>query len=372
MKILNIIFEDRLGGATKRIIHVASWLHKHGIHTTIVFPDRGGDAADKAEAMELDIIRFNIRKIPRLSHVFSLFVWIAYIPKEVYAFVKLMKIEQPDLVHLNGAFFFTPAIAAKISRIPLAWHLNDIRIPKNLAKLFGVMVQLLASKVVTSSCAVARYYGIKKYVIIYPPLTIQQRSYINRSVNQRPVVGLLGNWVPSKGLEHFIHACALARCKPGCAFDITIAGSVLETQHRYYEKIQTLIKQYNLCPFVTEMGFVSEPSSFLGNLDLLVVSSVSEAFSMAALEAISLGIPVVAFDVGGVGEVLGHGKDKAGILVPLRNDLAMAEAICEVLNNQALTDTLRFHGMKRAVLLFSMQRCIERHVRIYNNIIQSE
>src|SRR6185312_12567948 len=63
--------------------------------------------------------------------------------------------------------------------------------------------------------------------------------------------------------------------------------------------------------------------------DLLVLASRAETYGMVVTEALARGLPVVAADVGGVGEALGHGADgrRPGLLVPPGDPAALRQAL---------------------------------------------
>jgi len=87
--------------------------------------------------------------------------------------------------------------------------------------------------------------------------------------------------------------------------------------------------------------------------DLLVLPSRSESFGMVVTEALARGIPVVAADVGGVPEALGHGSggDRPGALVPPGDPIALAAALRAWLGDAVLRRAWRrAAGERRASL----------------------
>lgn len=72
-------------------------------------------------------------------------------------------------------------------------------------------------------------------------------------------------------------------------------------------------------------GYVEDRATLFKALDLFVMPSRSEAWGLAALEAMSYGVPVVASAVGGLVEIVGH--NDSGWLVPAENPEALAKAI---------------------------------------------
>ena len=78
----------------------------------------------------------------------------------------------------------------------------------------------------------------------------------------------------------------------------------------------SLRARYESSPGISFLGDVSDVPAFLNSLDIFVLPSRSEGMSMALLEAMAAGLPIVATDVASNGEVLADGK--AGVLVQPR------------------------------------------------------
>jgi glycosyltransferase involved in cell wall biosynthesis len=88
--------------------------------------------------------------------------------------------------------------------------------------------------------------------------------------------------------------------------------------------------------------------------DLLVLPSRAETYGMVATEALARGLPVVAAEVGGVPEALGHGVDGArpGLLVPPADPGALRDALRLWLENEGLRRRLRRAARERRASLF--------------------
>ena len=98
-------------------------------------------------------------------------------------------------------------------------------------------------------------------------------------------------------------------------------------------------------------------------LDVAVLPSYREAQGLAILEAMALRRPVVATAVGGVPEMIEHGR--TGLLVPPRDAEALAAAIARVLNDHPLADTLARAGHDFVHGSFSVERMAGAVARIY-------
>jgi glycosyltransferase involved in cell wall biosynthesis len=151
-----------------------------------------------------------------------------------------------------------------------------------------------------------------------------------------PVVGAVGRLSPEKGMDVFL--VAVARLQGTRA---VLAGDGPER-----ENLEQLAHQLGIAPLVTFAGWVEPPWPNRLAPDVLVVPSRREGFGLAAAEALTAGIPVVASAVGGLPEVLEEGA--AGLLVPPEDPAALARAIESVLSDGHATRTRVARGLMSA------------------------
>ncbi|MDA2913810.1 glycosyltransferase [Acidobacteriia bacterium AH_259_A11_L15] len=238
IRVLNVLFDDRYGGPQKRAIQVARALAGR-VETLLCLPDRSGNAAAIAEREGVAVRRLCFERIPRLRNWRQVARWFLHLPRDTRRFVALYRGEGPDVVHVNGVFFLPPALAAKLTRTPLVWHLNDTVMPAGLARVFGFVVRRLADQVVVSSRAVAGHYHVlgSQPEVLYPPvdpsaLALPPRT--RRDLQRTPYrIGLIANWNPEKGVEHFIRAAARVREQVGDNLELVFAGGKYASQADY-------------------------------------------------------------------------------------------------------------------------------------------
>lgn len=101
----------------------------------------------------------------------------------------------------------------------------------------------------------------------------------------------------------------------------------------------------------------------LADADIFVLSSRSEGLPLSILEAMSVGLPVVASRVGGVAEVVVDGE--TGLLVPPGDPSSLAAAIERLLGDPALRNRLGAAGRARIEEFFDLDRCRSAHLELY-------
>jgi glycosyltransferase involved in cell wall biosynthesis len=114
------------------------------------------------------------------------------------------------------------------------------------------------------------------------------------------------------------------------------------------------------------LGVRKDVVSLLGASDVVVHSSVREGLPRVVLEALAVGTPVVATDVGGVGDAIEHGRN--GLLVPPRDPIALARAIEETLD-QPGPALQRVEVGRRSVQAFSSRRMLEDQHALYRRLL---
>ncbi len=117
----------------------------------------------------------------------------------------------------------------------------------------------------------------------------------------------------------------------------------------YTAALHRYIDEMGLHDAVTFTGAVSDEElvAAMARADVLVVTSRHEGFGVPLLEAMSLGLPVVAHDAGALPEVVGD----AGLLVDARDPYALAGAVARVLGDDGLRTALSDAGARRITAL---------------------
>ena len=124
----------------------------------------------------------------------------------------------------------------------------------------------------------------------------------------------------------------------------------------YLSNLESIVKKEMLGKYVHFVGNQSDVRPFLKIADLFTLTSESETFSIAALEAMSFGLPVVITDVGGAKEMVVSGLN--GALVKPHNILELAKAWRNTLDMNLDSREIRDHVIKK----FSIQHMVDRYV----------
>lgn len=111
------------------------------------------------------------------------------------------------------------------------------------------------------------------------------------------------------------------------------------------------------------LGDRNDVHELLQGLDLFVLSSMSEGYSMALLEACAVALPIVATDVGGNGEIVRDGR--TGRLVPARDSVALANAMLALLRDPAQATVLARAARSWVERRGTLDVMVMRYARLY-------
>jgi N-acetyl-alpha-D-glucosaminyl L-malate synthase BshA len=131
-------------------------------------------------------------------------------------------------------------------------------------------------------------------------------------------------------------------------------------------RIEALVRELGLCDVVSFLGKQLDFVEVLQHSDVFLLPSVTESFGLAALEALSCGVPVVAFAVGGLPEVVG---DDGGILVAPRDLGAMALAVRRLLEDEALHQRMCLAARARVLERFPLEPLVGQYEDYYRRVL---
>lgn len=178
------------------------------------------------------------------------------------------------------------------------------------------------------------------------------------------LVGVIGRLVPDKGGVYFLRAAAQVASEFPAARFLFVGRGTEESKLR--EETAAL----HLADKVRFLGFREDIPQITAALDLSVLPSVDcDASSAVLKEAMALGKPVVATDIGGAREIVEDGV--TGFVVPPAQPAAMAMAIREVLRRADRGKGMGEQGRQRVRSLFSIRRLAEGTLAAYRKALEN-
>lgn len=176
--------------------------------------------------------------------------------------------------------------------------------------------------------------------------------------DDRPFLVSVAALTPEKGLDVLLDAAARLRAThPGV--DWIVLGDGPQR-----DRLLARRKSLGLDQVVAFPGHVEHPEAVVARARVMVQPSRSEGFGSSVLDALALGVPVVASRTGGLPESLAAG---GGLLVPAGDPPALAEAVAGILDDPALHERLSGDG-RAATEGFSVNRLVGRVLDVYRSL----
>ncbi|MBW1782869.1 MAG: glycosyltransferase [Deltaproteobacteria bacterium] len=175
------------------------------------------------------------------------------------------------------------------------------------------------------------------------------------------VIGVVGRLGPEKGHIVFLKAFRDVLQQ----FPRTTALIVGEGQEK--RNLVAFCHKANITKHVVFTGHVSNIADYYQIMDLLVIPSLSEGLPNVLLEAMVLGLPIIATSVGGIPEVINPDN---GILIPPGDHVRMGEKMMSLLHNRARMDLLASNAKGSIVAPFDPDKRAGEIVHLYNFLLR--
>ena len=181
------------------------------------------------------------------------------------------------------------------------------------------------------------------------------------SLRPGPVITCVTGVREGKGIETLIDATPVLALKFP---DVTVA---LAGDGPLRPELEERVRKLGLESRFRFLGEVENVAAVLTGSDMFVLPSWGESFPYAVLEAASLGLPIVATDVGGVGEAVPHGD--CALLVPRHDVGALAAGMLELLREPSRASRLGAAARARQLDLFTLDRMVDGTLGVYEEAL---
>jgi glycosyltransferase involved in cell wall biosynthesis len=286
---------------------------------------------------------------------------------------RIVRAWRPDLIHAHGS---KGAVYARVGRpayprVPVIYTPHGYpfagSLPAPARKRYKQIERLLSrlSTMVICVCEAERRLalsvGTPRTTVVHngtePDPPRQVASSMEALRGGGPVVVAVTGLRPGKGVETLVESWpAVLERRPEAV--LAIAGDGIERQ-----RINDLMVTLGIERSVHLLGNIEPAELALWGADLFVSPSWAESFPYAVLEAMAVGLPTVATDVGGTREAVEEGV--TGRLVPPRDSAALATAVADVLADGDQLRTMGAAARRRHLERFTVQRMVEATLAVY-------
>ena len=271
----------------------------------------------------------------------------------------------PDVVHVNCLSHLRGAAAARSLGLPVVWHLREILPPGPRRRWFAGRLRSDATRIVAVSEAVAKWVreeglGDRVEVVhngVDPPVGGVDGEAPRSRFEMPPeavVVGLFSQLVVHKGALDLVRA-AHSSVIEDPALHFLIAGHGPDS---FADELECEISAGPAAGHIHVVPPQPEIWELLAAVDVLALPTLwPDPLPRAVMEAMAAGRPVVAYEDGGVPEMVVDGE--TGLLCQPGDVEGLTRAILEIAGNETRRGLLGEAGRKRARELFSVERHLD-------------
>ncbi len=367
MKIVYIITRaDSVGGATVHVRDLAEALLAGGDEVTVLVGGVGPVTREFAEhGIPFRPIRNLVRAVRPVQDLLA-----------VLEVVHVLREIQPDVVSTHTAKAgLVGRAASRIVGIPAiftphGWAIAD-RMSPSAALMFRVAERMAApwAQRIVSVCRYEKDLALRhriapaeKLDVVYNGSPDIPRGLRANPMEQPPRIVMVARFEHPKDHKTILEAVAGLGDRP---WQLDLVGDgPLEASAREYAATLGIANR------VTFLGACRDVASRLAQAQIFALASRSEAFPFTIIEAMRAGLPVVASDVGGVGEAVAHGI--TGFLSPCGDSQTMREHLARLVEDPILRQSLGAAGRRRYEDHFTFDRMLSRTRAVYAEALRSE
>lgn len=366
LQILSVPHGKRIGvnGPEIRIFRMLDYWQEADIEPVIVYP-REGQQWDAFKAKGVSLRHFS------WIHVFSFF-----------HLLRLVGNEKPDVIHNQGPIplDFLSALVGRIKGIPVvitrAVVIDDlINHPPWQRCIYGWVDRMtirLASCFIsiceTGKQSLLERSGIpeSKIELIYNGTSVERFSTGKQEErhcdgSEAPVVlGVVCQLAKTKGLKDYVEIVKRLRDA-----GLNVTGLIVGDGPLFNE-LQALVEQQGLKGHITFAGFQSDVAPWFEKMDLLLFPSYREGLSVAILEAMASGLPVIATNVGGTREQVVDGVN--GFVAEPGDVDRLFECASTLVRDASLREKMGAESRTRVEAMFSERAMFEKHAECYKRL----
>lgn len=374
INILYFINSLNVGGAERCLVSLIKKINRQKFNVIVCCMRKTGELISEVEKLGIPVITlgyrpFNPVSIYRLSNII----------REVKADIVHTQLYEADIIG---------RLAAKIAQVPVVissiqnihWWKSDHKLaPRIKAAIDRITVNYCTAKVIAVSDAVKEFhikqvgYNSRKVTVLYNTINLDEFTLPGNLDPKRkketdfelqpetPVIINVASLTPQKGQVYILQAV------PKVLKAIPDTHFLIVGQGRLNPELQAIARETGISNNVIFTGLRSDIAELLAMSDIFVLPSLWEGLSVAVLEAMAMKKPVVATNIAGMSELVINGE--TGVLVPIRDADALADAIINLLRYKQKAQRFGDAGRKRVTKFFSDDVVVTKLENLYEQLL---
>jgi len=199
-----------------------------------------------------------------------------------------------------------------------------------------------------------------KTIVIKNAIPVSDR--LNFKANKYYDIIFVGRLEKQKGVDVLLKANQILKEKYHRKLRVAIVGD--GSLRNYLKKLSI---QYDIDESINFLGVRKDVLEFMRKASIFVLPSRWEGFGLVLLEAMSVGVPVIATKVGGIPEIIEDSKD--GILVEPENPTELANTILKLLDDEKLRDRLSRNAFQKVKMEYSIEKYAKTMLEFYRDLL---
>lgn len=364
--ILLMVRELNLGGCERDLAKVAIGLDRNRFKPFVGCFRPEGFRGEELREANVPVIQFPVTSFASASTL--------QVARQFGRFVAANKIQIVHTFDIPTNIFGVPA--GRFYKVPvvIGSHLSYMELIPNFERKMHRIVNPLAHKLVVNSAAVGKSLEQNENVaaakIYLSHNGVETRDFYPAEAEGVPeflkgslVIGALCALRQEKRLDLLIEAFdRLRKVNPAVKLLIVGSGVMLPS-------LEERCRSLGLSQFCLFHPAVKDAARWIRMMDVFVLTSESESFPNAVLEAMACGRCVVAADVGGVSELITSGVD--GLTFPVRDTAALADHLKRVVQDPAFRMALGDKAAQTARERFTIAMAVKRLQDLYLSLSQT-
>ncbi|MCP5004621.1 MAG: glycosyltransferase family 4 protein [Planctomycetes bacterium] len=362
--VLHLVEDLSIGGLERVLATIAVNLNREKYRVCVWCLREGGFFANKLTDTGIEV---------KIVHIYT-----ARNPANIYRLYRLFKLHRFDIIHTHAYSAGTIGrICAFLTRTPviIAHNHSTYEHHNKYHHIIERILSHITDKIICVSDMVRRFAieiervdsgklltiqnGIDEVCPVPKTTTSRLRKELDIPVNHS-VICTITHMEQHKGVIYLIKSASLLlQSKKEITFLLVGKGSLKE-------KLRKLCVDLGINKHVIFTGERIDIPGILSLTDIFVLPSIREGLGLSILEAMSLGKPVIATNVGGIPEIVSDGI--TGTLVPPGDPEALYNAMNELLGNIEKQKTLGYNGKKICNESFNSQTMVSRIEELYDTL----
>lgn len=337
IKVLYLFVHTNFGGAEVGLLTTLRNIDRSRFDCIVVSIEKKGAVGVEIEKMGIRVIYLD-----SVARIFNFGL--------VKKIARILKQETPDILHTSLFYAnFFGRLAAIFHRPPVL--VTEERSMYTEKRFYHVIIDNLLShmtdRIITCSKSVTIFTRDQekipesKFHLIYNAVDSGRFDIPRRKEDVRRelgftgedfVIGTVGSVIPKKGHRFLIEALAMLKK------DIPLAKLVIAGDGESRSGLVEMAKDLGISDKIFFLGFRSDIPEVMKAADVFVLPSLQEGFPRTIIEAMYMGLPVIASNISGIPEIIMDGEN--GFLVPAGNPEELANRILSLYGDPPLRDAM--------------------------------